>query len=543
MSKRSPQHLVSKHSPHHAVQRKKLFTRAATSLVAVIVAGLVIAASSNAGVSASDSRLVSIYPATTVPTTPAEDDPHAVELGVRFSVRVPGSVVGIKYYKSWQNRGTHAGSLWTSNGARLASATFNDETRFGWQKINFAKPVALTPGATYVASYHTDTGYYAQQQWAFSSGATLGNRTITASSGLYAYGQGGFPTEAWHKAAYYVDVLFLPGPANGSLGSTPRPTTAPAQSTSASTSSSQPKPSRAATVTTAPASSVSPTHSAPAPSSTLPTSPQPSSSTSAPPAPTGSFPGPTNTGVPAGTNLTVHSGDLTITQAGYVLHNMQVEGCITVKARADNVTIKNVLVKGGGCYWPIQDNSGAKGLSITDVEVDGQNNPSNDAGIACDNGCTVTRANIHNTIDGMKVGNTTVQDSYIHDLDHTSTSHNDGIQSLGAIGLNIRHNTVTVSDDATSAVILSTGVATDMRNISIDSNLLGGGQYTVYGGYAAGVDQLSKISNISVTNNKFTTQICPKSGVYGPLTSVDPPVAVSGNTWADGPKAGQPVTR
>ena len=526
---------MSKHSLQRAMPKKKRFTWAASFLVAVVLTGLVVMGS-NADVSASDSRLVSIYPASTVPTTPAEDDSRAVELGVRFTVRVPGSVVGIKYYKSRKNRGVHMGSLWTINGVRLASATFKDDSQLGWQRIQFAQPVALKPG-TYVASYHTTTGYYAQQQWAFSSGATLGNSTIRATSGVYAYGTGSFPIKTWHNAAYYVDVLFQPGgrPPTGAL----------APSTSASTGFSQSKPSSTDTVTATQATSASPTHSDPPPSSmsrsssTSRTSPPPSSTT---PAPTRSFPGPTNTGVSAGANLTVHSGDLTITQPGYVLQNLEVDGCITVKTSADNVAIKNVLVKGGGCYWPIR-NFGATGLTITDVEVDGLNNPSNDAGISCDN-CTVTRANIHNTIDGMKVGdNTTVQDSYIHGLNRTSVSHNDGIQCLGTTGLQIRHNTILAGAEATSSVLLSTGSATDMRNISIDNNLVGGGRFTIYGGYNSNVDDVSKVSNIHITNNKFTTQFYSTSGEFGPLTSVDSPVVLSGNLWYDGPNAGQPVTR
>ena len=50
-----------------------------------------------------------------------------------------------------------------------------------------------------------------------------------------------------------------------------------------------------------------------------------------------------------------------------------------------------------------------------------------------------------------------------------------------------------------------------MRNVQIDGNLLGGGAYTVYGGYLAGTDALSKVSNIAVTNNRFTTRIFPRS--------------------------------
>ncbi len=251
----------------------------------------------------------------------------------------------------------------------------------------------------------------------------------------------------------------------------------------------------------------------------------------------GCWPGPNNTGVPAGTQLTVHSGDLTIAQSNYTLQNTEVDGCLTLNSGLTNITIKNVRVK-GACIWPIRNN-GATGVTIQDTEIDGLNNTANnDAGAAGDN-MTFLRVSIYGVYDGMKAGdNETVQDCYIHDLLTTSTSHSDGIQTLGTTSLTIRHNTILQNGDGTS-IILSTGSATDMRNVLMDKNLFGGGGFTVYGGYSAGRDDISKVSNIQITNNRFTTVYYPKSGYYGPLTSDDPPVVHTGNLWADGPNAGQ----
>ncbi len=255
----------------------------------------------------------------------------------------------------------------------------------------------------------------------------------------------------------------------------------------------------------------------------------------------GCWPGPNNTGYPHGlpgdtrtpVTLTVHTGDIDITQAGYVLQNMEVDGCIHVRTGANNVIIKNVLVKTVGCYWVIRND--ASGLQVSDTEIDGLNDVTHD-GIAGD--YTATRVDIHGTADGAKASNDTIQDSYIHDLIHSDTSHNDGIQTLGTTGLTIRHNTIFNQGDGTS-IILSTGSATDMRNIFIDKNLFAGGGYTVYGGYSAGRDNLAVVSNINITNNRFSTVYHPNSGGYGPLTSDDPPVVHTGNLWADGPSAGQ----
>ena len=71
---------------------------------------------------------------------------------------------------------------------------------------------------------------------------------------------------------------------------------------------------------------------------------------------------------------------------------------------------------------------------------------------------------------------------------------------------------------------------------------MGGGGWTVYGGYEAGKDDPSVVGNIKITNNHITTVIHPKGGWYGPFTSTDgPAVTMSGNVWHDGPNAGQTV--
>ena len=57
--------------------------------------------------------------------------PTPVELGVKFTSDVAGTITGIRFYKSAANTGTHIGSLWTADGTRLASATFT-----GWRWLD-----------------------------------------------------------------------------------------------------------------------------------------------------------------------------------------------------------------------------------------------------------------------------------------------------------------------------------------------------------------------------------------------------------------------
>src|SRR6185295_9541410 len=71
-------------------------------------------------------------------------DASAVELGVKFRADVDGFVSGVRYYKSAANSGTHIGNLWSTAGAKLATATFANETATGWQIVLFSAPVAVT---------------------------------------------------------------------------------------------------------------------------------------------------------------------------------------------------------------------------------------------------------------------------------------------------------------------------------------------------------------------------------------------------------------
>ena len=240
-------------------------------------------------------------------------------------------------------------------------------------------------------------------------------------------------------------------------------------------------------------------------------------------------------------SLTPYTGPSTITAAGTVIDGKLITQPLVIASSASNVTIRNSKISAQG-NWLVLNDAGAKNLQIVDTELDGKGNTSNDAAVAGRN-YTLTRVNIHGTVDGLKLGdNVTVQDSYIHDLVMTGDSHNDGMQSLGSNDVLIRHNTIIIGKGSTSAILLSTGSADEMRRITIDNNLVGGGAYTIYGGYQAGVDDPSKVSDIVVSNNRFTTQVYPNGGAYGPLTSVSrPAVTVSGNSWYDGPKAGQAV--
>ncbi len=154
-----------------------------------------------------------IWPATSAPVNASQNDPSAIELGVKFQSDRAGYITGVRFYKSSGNTGTHVGTLWSSTGTQLATATFSGETASGWQQVNFSVPVAVTADTTYVASYHTNTGFYAADQSSFAS--NVGSAPVRAlasagngGNGVYQYGGGGFPTSSFNGTNYWVDVVF-----------------------------------------------------------------------------------------------------------------------------------------------------------------------------------------------------------------------------------------------------------------------------------------------------------------------------------------------
>ena len=76
-------------------------------------------------------------------------------------------ITGIRFSKSSANTGVHVASLWTVAGGLLARATFTNETASGWQTVDFPTSVPIAANTIYVASYHTTTGRYSNDNWYF----------------------------------------------------------------------------------------------------------------------------------------------------------------------------------------------------------------------------------------------------------------------------------------------------------------------------------------------------------------------------------------
>ncbi|MDR8414585.1 DUF4082 domain-containing protein [Nonomuraea sp. 3-1Str] len=156
----------------------------------------------------------SLWPSTAVPSVVSGTDGRSVVLGVRFRSIVAGTIRGIRFYKGPQNTGTHVGSLWTTGGQLLGSATFTNETASGWQQVLFNTPIRITPGTNYIASYMAPAGHFSYDQNYFTT--TYQNppliapaSTATSGNGLYRYSvDNKWPTETYKASNYWVDVVF-----------------------------------------------------------------------------------------------------------------------------------------------------------------------------------------------------------------------------------------------------------------------------------------------------------------------------------------------
>ena len=248
-----------------------------------------------------------------------------------------------------------------------------------------------------------------------------------------------------------------------------------------------------------------------------------------------SFPDATNTGVPAGTVLTVVRGNQTFATSGQVISGLDVHGKVVIKA--NNVTLKNSIVRGpaaGPCVNGAAIEVHGTGFMIQDVEVMIENPTACLDGISAFNSSgTILRANIHGGVDGIKTGSDIlVQDSYIHDMQWFASdpnqgggaTHNDGVQTFaGDANVTLRHNTIDMSTtkDA-NAAWQSSGY-----NSRAENNYLDGGGCTI--NFAA---HGSKLQPMYVNNNHFGRNRGFK-GCVALISMMTVMTEYNGNVWHD----------
>ncbi len=133
----------------------------------------------------------------------------AVELGVTFITSESIMVMGVRFYKGERNTGGNVGSLWNSEGIRLATKAFSGETDDAWQDVLFDDPVPMSTTDTFVASYYTPSGGYSYEyQYFGGDDLTVGPVTALAGvNGVFNYPDG-FPTDTFRLTNYWVTPIW-----------------------------------------------------------------------------------------------------------------------------------------------------------------------------------------------------------------------------------------------------------------------------------------------------------------------------------------------
>lgn len=205
------------------------------------------------------------------------------------------------------------------------------------------------------------------------------------------------------------------------------------------------------------------------------------------------FPDGTNSGVPAGTPLTVVNGNVSLNTAGQTYANREVHGCLEVHAA--NVTIINTKILANGCFYGVRNFS--TGLVIRSSEI--TCGDSGGTGITMAN-YSLFRVNIHGCENGLNisdVGNVVMQDSWVHDLFFGPGAHTDGAQfGQGASTITFNHNTIDTLKAGNSAIIMWDEGDPQNTNVSLTTNLFNGGGFTLY-------CPRQNSSGVRILNNRF----------------------------------------
>lgn len=286
---------------------------------------------------------------------------------------------------------------------------------------------------------------------------------------------------------------------------------------------------------TTPAPTLEPT---PSPTPTVGPTPTPEPTTAPPtpsPSPTPTWPGPTNTGVPAGTTLTPYTGPCTITTANTVIDAKTVN--CTLHIRAANVVISRSVINGS-----VENGSGAqpgRTFSIRDTRIEA----SVDTTGVGESYFIADRVEIRGGNRGANCyTNCTIRDSWVHGNRITGDTHASGIR-MGMFTF-IQHNTITCDTPDTpqqggcSADLTGYPDFSPVHHNTIAGNLFlpSEGYYCAYGGATAGKPYSSNPMNatyIQFVGNTFArgpSRHCGAPAGGGPITDYAP--GRTGNVWS-----------
>jgi len=248
------------------------------------------------------------------------------------------------------------------------------------------------------------------------------------------------------------------------------------------------------------------------------------------------------TGVKAGSTLTRHNGDITVTKDGTVLANLDIHGFVIVRAK--NVTITNSIVRGGkakGFATGLITDYGYQGLLITDTRIVPEFPSVWFDGIK-GSGFTARRVHVSGGVDSIKIqgSNTIVEDSLLENTNYYANdpqqggtpTHNDNIQIQNGQNVRVTGNTIR---GATNFAVLGAASKGNLKLV-VKDNWLDGGHCTlklqVLNGWA---------ETATVTGNKFGPNRAVSSCPFTAYPAVT--LTQSGNTLEASGSTVKPVIK
>ncbi|WP_460798506.1 hypothetical protein [Microbacterium sp. GXF0217] len=276
------------------------------------------------------------------------------------------------------------------------------------------------------------------------------------------------------------------------------------------------------------AGSAAPTPS-PAP---VPTTPAPKPAPVAPVTPAITVPGADTTGVPDGTTLKIHNGDLVVTKANTVIDGLEVRGSIRIEA--PGVVIQNSRIVGGqtpSSIGLVSNLDSNEPFIIRDSELYAAYENPKWNGIFGSN-FTAARLEIYNVVDPIRIvgNNVTVRASWLHDNSHWTSdplrggtpTHDDSIQIEAGGSIVIEGNRLEGAHNAAVQITQNTSKAR-LGAITIRNNFIQGGACTI------NIAETPQALHPSITGNVFGPErVHSTCAVIAPKANAP---TLSGNVW------------
>jgi hypothetical protein len=106
----------------------------------------------------------------------------SLELGIKASTNLSGSITSVRFYKDVANVGIHTADIWDASGTKIATQDFTNETASGWQEVSLTQPVSIPAGSTFTVSVFSPNYYYSDAAF-----PTTTSGPLTLAQSVYIY--------------------------------------------------------------------------------------------------------------------------------------------------------------------------------------------------------------------------------------------------------------------------------------------------------------------------------------------------------------------